>query len=340
MAKKEQQSALQIIEDIKKKRFSPIYFLQGDESYYIDLITDSLLENVLDESEKDFNLTILYGGDTEIGTVISSARRYPMMAERQLVILKEAQLMDNLDQLEHYASQPLSSTVLVINYKHKTFDARKKAMKEIAKNGIVFESKKLYEDKIPSFVQNYIASKGLTIDGKAALMVSDFIGADLSRLCSELDKLCIAVNKESGRITADAVEKNIGVSKDFNNFELLKAVINRDIYKANQIQSFFAKDPKSNPLILTLVVFYNFFSNLMLAYYSPDKSESGLMNELKLKNVYAARDYIAAMRIYNAYKTMDIISLIRKFDAKAKGFGSTNITDAELLKELLFRMMH
>ena len=288
IAKKEQQTAQQLIESIKKRDFSPLYFLQGDESYYIDLITDTLLENVLNESEKDFNLTVLYGGDTSIETVISAAKRYPMMSEYQLVVLKEAQLIDNLDMLEHYASHPLTSTILVVNYKHKTFDARKKVMKEIAKNGVIFESKKLYEDKIPAFVQNYVAGKGLSIDGKAALMVGDFIGTDLNRLCSELDKLCVAINKSGGRITADLIEKNIGVSKDFNNFELLRAVIRRDVYKANQIQTFFAKDPKNNPLILTLIVFFNFFSNLMLAYYVPDKSEYGLMNGLKLKNIYAA----------------------------------------------------
>ena len=340
MAKKEQQTAQQLIESIKKRDFSPLYFLQGDESYYIDLITDALLEHVLNESEKDFNLTVLYGGDTSIETVISAAKRYPMMSEYQLVVLKEAQLIDNLDMLEHYASHPLTSTILVVNYKHKTFDARKKVMKEIAKNGVIFESKKLYEDKIPAFVQNYVAGKGLSIDGKAALMVGDFIGTDLNRLCSELDKLCVAINKSGGRITADLIEKNIGVSKDFNNFELLRAVIRRDVYKANQIQTFFAKDPKNNPLILTLIVFFNFFSNLMLAYYVPDKSEYGLMNGLKLKNIYAARDYQAAMKIYNAYKTMEIISLLREFDAKAKGFESNNVADAQLLKELLFKMMH
>ncbi|MEG1188326.1 MAG: DNA polymerase III subunit delta [Bacteroidales bacterium] len=339
MAKKEQHTIQQILADIHKRKFAPIYFLMGEEPFFIDKITEALLEKVLTPEEKDFNLTVMYGGDTEVGTVISAARRYPMMSEYQLVILKEAQLLDQFDLLENYTKQPVSSTVFVINYKHKNFDSRKKLMKDIAQVGIIFESKKIYDNKVPEFVMNYVSGKGLSIDGKAALMMADYIGTDLNRLCSELDKLCISPDTKEKKITPAIIERNIGISKDFNNFELLKAVISRDIYKANQIQLYFSKNTKENPIMVTLSVLFNFFSNLMLAYYSPDKTEGGLMKELGLKSTYAAKDYIVAMRQYNAFKTMDIISTIREFDARSKGYGGSYSQD-ELLKELLYRIMH
>lgn len=339
MAKKELITPQQILTDIKNRKFAPVYFLMGDESYYIDLITNALLDTVLTEEEKDFNLTVFYGADTEIGNVISVAKRYPMMAEYQLVVLKEAQLVDNLDRLELYMRQPLSSTILVINYKHKSYDSRKKLMKDVASAGVIFESKRIYDDKVPGFVQNYVSSKGGTIDAKAALMISDFVGSDLNRLCSELDKLVIALNGEK-RITPELVERNVGISKDYNNFELLRAVISRDIYKASLIQKYFAKDPKDNPLVVTISVLFNFFANLMLVYYSPDKSPEGIARELGLKGTYFTKDYLQAARIYNAFKTMEVISLLREYDAKAKGFNYRAQNDGDVLKELLYKIMH
>lgn len=339
MAKKEQLSLQQILTNIKKRNFAPIYFLMGEEPFFIDKITDALLNTVLTPEEKDFNLTVLYGGDTEIGTVISNARRFPMMADYQLVIVKEAQLMDQLDMLENYTKRPLKSTVLVINYKHKNYDSRKKIIKDIAEIGVVFESKKIYDNKIPEFVLNYVSSKGISIEGKAAIMMAEFIGTDLCRLCSELDKLCISPDLADRRITPAIVERNIGISKDFNGFELLKSIINKDLYKANLIQSYFAKSPKQNPVIVIFAMLFNFFANLMLAYYSPDKTEGGLVKELGLKSSYAAKDYIIAMKNYNAFKTMLIISLIREYDAKSKGYGGS-ISHDELLKELLYKILH
>lgn len=339
MAKKEQLTIQQILLNIKKRDFAPVYFLMGEEPFFIDQITDALLNTVLTPEEKDFNLTVLYGGDTEVGTVISNARRFPMMSEYQLVIVKEAQLMDQLDLLENYTKNPLKSTILVINYKHKTYDSRKKLIKDIAECGVVFESKKVYDNKVPEFILQYVAGKGVTIEGKAAMMMAEFIGTDLCRLCSELDKLCISPDLADKRITPAIVERNIGISKDFNGFELLKAVVNKDIYKANLIQSYFAKNPKQNPVIVTLAMLFNFFANLMLAYYSPDKTESGLVKELGLKSTYAAKDYIVAMRNYNAFKVMHIISLLREYDAKAKGYGG-NMSQDDLLKELLYKILH
>lgn len=340
MAKKEIASAQQLIADIQNKRFEPVYFLMGEEPYFIDQITDALIENVLTETEKDFNQTIFYGEDTKIENVITAARRYPMMSEHQLIVLREAQQIADLDMLENYLKKPLLSTILVINYKYKKYDTRKKLMKEIANMGVVFESKRIYDDKIPAFVQQYVAAKGVGIDGKSALMIAGFVGSDLTRLCSELDKLMITLPAGQLRITPEIVEQNIGISKDFNNFELLKAVIIRDIYKANLIQVQFAKNPRANPLVVTMAVLFNFFSNLMLSFYATDRSEQGIAAALGLKNPYMAREYQQAMKSYNAYKTMAIISLLRTYDAKSKGFENSHVSDSELLKELLYKMMH
>ena len=339
MAKKEQLSAIQILSDIKKGVFYPIYFLMGEEPYFIDKITDALVAKVILPEERDFNMTMLYGGETTVEMVITAARRFPMMAEHQLVVVKEAQQLDKMDLLENYTRQPLKSTVLVINYKHKTFDTRKKLMKDIAACGIVFESKKIYDNKLPDFINQYVMTKGMAIEPKAVSMLSDFVGADLNRLCGELDKLCISPSIKNNRITATLVEQNVGISKDFNNFELVKAVASRNIYMANLIQHFFAKNPKDNPLVVTLTVLFNYFANLMLCYYAPNKSESGLMEELNIRNAFFIKDYVVGMKTYNAFKVMQNISLIRAFDAKAKGMEGS-YDDGELLKELLFRLMH
>ena len=318
MAKAEQISISQLLNDIKKKKFKPIYFLQGNEPYYIDLITDALIENVLSESERDFNQTILYGLDTDINQIITIARRFPMMSEYQLVVVKEAQNINKIEQLELYTRQPLNSTILVINYRDKTLDGRSKLMKDIAAKGVLYDSKKLYDDKIPGFVMAYVQSKGLGIDHKASAMISEYIGADLKRICSEIDKVAIRL-KPGELITPEIIEQSIGLSKEYNNFELISAIAKRDIYKANLIAKMFAKNPKNNPFVVTNSMIFTYFSNLMLAYYSPDKSERGIMNTLNFRFSVQVRDYMSGMKIYNAFKTMNNISLIREFDARSKG---------------------
>ena len=235
--------------------------------------------------------------------------------------------------------QPLESTILVINYKDKTLDGRSKLSKDLAAKGVLYESKKLYDDKIPSFVTAYAQSKNLSIDTKAAFMISDFIGSDLKRICSEIDKLAIRLNN-GDRITPELIEQSIGISKEFNNFELISAIAKRDIYKANLIASMFAKNPKNNPFVVTNSMIFTFFSNLMLAYYAPDKSEKGIMNALNFRFSVQVRDYMAALKIYNAFKTMNNISLIREFDARSKGVRCTSVSDEQLLKELLYKLMH
>ena len=341
MAKKDGISYTQILSDINKRNFKPLYFFMGEEPYYIDLLTDAIIKMALDENERDFNQTIIYGADTNAAAVINQAKRYPMMAQRQLVVVKEAQRLENIENLFFYAQKPLMSTILVLNYKNGTLK-NKKLLTEIEKTGIVFESKKVYESSLPAFINNYVAAKGITIETKAVSMLADYIGTDLSRLSGELDKLIISINNDA-RITDAIVEKNVGISKEYNNFELLNAIINRNILKANQIQQYFEKNSKTNPFIVTLSVLYNFFSNLMLVYFMPNKSENTIREELKLAQIFQARNYAIAARNFNAYKCINIIELLREYDAKSKGIGnnaSSYANDADLLKELIYKILH
>lgn len=341
MAKKDGILYTQILSDINKRNFKPLYFFMGEEPYYIDLLTDAIIKMALDENERDFNQTIIYGADTNAAAVINQAKRYPMMAQRQLVVVKEAQRLDHIEDLLFYAQKPLMSTILVLNYKNGTLK-NKKLLTEIEKSGIVYESKKVYESHLPAFINNYVAAKGVTIETKAVSMLADFIGTDLSRLSGELDKLIISINNNSS-ITDAVVERNVGISKEYNNFELLNAIINRNILKANQIQQYFEKNSKTNPFIVTLSVLYNFFSNLMLVYFMPDKSENTIREELKLAQIFQARNYAIAARNFNAYKCINIIELLREYDAKSKGIGnnsSSYANDSDLLKELIYKILH
>lgn len=341
MAKKDSNQYLEILRDVRSGVFKPVYFLMGEESYFIDLITEAIIKHALTDDERDFNQTILYGADVpNYGVVVNAAKRYPMMAQRQLVVVKEAQQIPNIEMLSYYLKQPLSSTVLVINHKYGTVKG-KKLLSEIEQVGVVYESKKLYDNQLPAFINNYVADMGCTIEMKAMQMLADFIGSDLNRLSSELDKLRISMGEKNKRITPDDVERNVGVSKDFNNFELLNAIVMRNALKANQIVNYFERNPKSNPFIVTISVLFGFFSNLLIAYFAADKSEQGLMQELKLRSTFQARDYVTAMRNYNAFKCIDVISLLRQYDARSKGIGTTsNTTEGEMLRELVFKIMH
>lgn len=330
----------QIKADILARRFKPVYLLMGEESYYIDELTNLFVEKVLPEEERDFNQTILYGRETDVRNLITLARGFPMMSEYQLIVVKEAQDMSKLDELSVYVQNPLASTILVINYKNGLFDKRKKLTAEINKYGVIFESNKVPEYKMPAFISSYIQSKGLTIDGKSAQMLADYLGNDLKKFTNEIEKLLIALPPNNKQITADIIELNIGISKDFNNFELLKAVVEKNIVKVNQIADYFEKNPKNNPMILTLTVLFNFFSNLMICYWAKDKSEQGLAAELGLRSSYQAKDYVQAVRNYNAFKCMEVISLLRAYDAKGKGIGNISTPDGELLKELLYKITH
>ncbi|WP_029903799.1 DNA polymerase III subunit delta [Prevotella sp. 10(H)] len=330
----------QIITDIKARKLKPIYLLMGDEPYYIDEITTLLANTVLPEEERDFNQTIRYGMETDVASVITLARSFPMMSEYQLIVIKEAQALSKIEELEVYAKNPLHTTILVINYKNGTLDKRKKLYAEIDKNGVVFESKKIPEYKMPAFISSYIQQKGLAIDAKSSQMLADYLGNDLSKLTNEIAKLLIAIPQGQKQITPNLIEENIGISKDFNNYELLKAVIEKNVFKVNQIADYFEKNPKNNPLIVTLVVLFNFFSNLMICYWAKNKTEQGIAAELGFRNPYQARDYVTAIRNYNAFKCMEIINLLRTYDAKGKGVDNNSVPDGELLKELLYKITH
>lgn len=330
----------QIVTEVKARKYRPVYLFMGDEPYYIDELTNMLTETVLPEEERDFNQSILYGMETNVTAVITMARSYPMMSDHQLIVIKEAQNLSKIEELEVYVKNPLKSTILVLNYKGGSLDKRKKLYAEIDKNGAIFESKKIPEYKIPAFITSYILSKGLSIDQKSAQMLSDYLGNDLSKLTNEIAKLLIAIPSGQMRITADLIEENIGISKDFNNFELLNAIINKNIFKVNQIADYFEKNPKNNPMIMTMSVLFNFFSNLMICYWAKNKTEQGLATELGLRNPYQAKDYVIALKNYNAFKCMEIIGLLRIYDAKSKGVDNNSAPDGELLKELLYKITH
>lgn len=330
----------QIKKDIESRKFHPVYLLMGEESYYIDELTDTLIDTVLPETERDFNQTILYGMETDVASVITKSRSFPMMSDYQLIIVKEAQGLKKIEELELYVKNPLKSTILVLNYKNGSLDKRKKLYAEIEKRGVVFESKKIPEYKMSAFVTSFLMSKGLGIDTKSAQMLTDFLGNDLNKVVNEIEKLILSIPQSEKRITAELIEQNIGISKDFNNYELLKSIVDKDIFKANQIADYFEKNPKNNPMIVTLSVLFNFFSNLMICYWAKDKSENGIASELGLRNSFQARDYVTAVKRYNAFKSMEIISLLRMYDAKGKGVDNVSTPDGELLRELLFKIMH
>ncbi|MGN0186391.1 MAG: DNA polymerase III subunit delta [Paludibacteraceae bacterium] len=330
----------QIMAALQRKEYKPVYMLTGGEPYYIDKIADYIENNVLTEEEKAFNQTVVYGKDTDLREIIMAAKRFPMMAEHQVIIVKEAQSIKNFDDLVFYLKQPQPSTILVFCYKYDKLDGRKKSTIEIAEKGILFESKKLYDNQVAGWIEAYGKSKQVIIDTKTSNMLADFLGNDLSRIVSEIDKLLIiTANRKTGRITPELVEQNIGISKDYNNFELLKALGEHDILKSNRIIDYFGKNPKNNPLVMTISVVFNFFANLLLYHSLKDKSQMNVAAELKI-NPYFVRDYQQAARNYNTAKTLQIISDLRRADAQSKGFRNASANDNEILKELVFRILH
>jgi DNA polymerase-3 subunit delta len=340
MAKQQELSCDDILKQLKEKKYAPVYCLMGEEAYYIDLISDYITENVLTDTEKEFNQMVFYGADLDAATVINAARRYPMMADRQVIVVKEAQMMEKIDDLSFYMKKPLESTILVLCYKHGTLDRRKKLAAEIDKIGVLFESKKIKDAQLPAFVTSYLKKKGVDIEPKASAMMAEFVGSDLSRMVGELNKLIITLPVGSKRVTPEQVEKNIGVSKDYNNFELKSAIIERDVLKANKIIRYFEANPKLNPIQMSLALLFSFFSNLMMAYYAPEKSEQGVASWLGLRSPWVAREYLTAMHRYNGVKTMQIIGEIRLADARSKGVDAGGMTDGDIMRELIFKILH
>lgn len=327
-----------IVSDIKNGAVKPIYFLMGEEPYYIDKISDYIEKNILEESEKGFNLQVMYGRDVTVDDIVGAAKRYPMMAEKQVIIVKEAQdLSRSIEKLVAYANQPQPTTVLVLNYKYKKLDKRKKLHKAIAKTGLVFESKKLYDNKVADWIRRVLSGKNYQIAPKAAQMLVDFLGTDLSKIANELDKLMLILPKET-IITDVHIEENIGISKDFNNFELLKAIGDKNVVKANRIINYFVNNPKNNPTVMTISLLNNFFTKLLLFHGLQNKSKDAVSRALGV-NIYFVEDYFSASRNYPMRKVAQVIAILRDADVKSKGVGA-NLSQGDILKELIFKILH
>lgn len=327
---------LKIINDIKSGNIKPIYFFMGEEAYYIDKLTEYIEKNVLSEDEKGFNQMVIYGRDTTIEDIVSNAKRYPMMAERQVVIVKEAQeLSRTIDNLDAYVLNPQPSTVLVIAYKYKTLDKRKKLVKSVAKNGVLFESKKMYENQVGTWINRVLSGKGYSIEPKANAMLVEFLGNDLGKISNELDKLQIILPK-SHVITPKDIEENIGFSKDFNNFELLNAIGSKNQLKAYQIANYFTQNPKDNPLVVTTSTVFGFFVKLLKFHGLKDKNPK-LAAPILGVSPFFMKDYELGLRNYPMKKVSAIVGALRDVDLKSKGVGANNISSRDLLKELLVK---
>lgn len=332
-----------IIEQIENRQFLPVYLLMGEEAYYIDKIADAIDNTVLTEDEKSFNQTVIYCTREmdEISYFTNALRKYPMMSEYQVVFLKEAQNLKILDQLLDYVQNPLRSTILVICYKHGTVNRRTKLVAAIEKAGLVYESPKLKDGSLPKFIDDYLSERKLKIEASARSILADSIGSDLNRLTGELDKLIVTMPKGENTVTPELIERHIGISKDFNVWELQRALINKDIFKANQIITYFNSNPKANPPIATVAILFRFFSVLMLAYYAPGTSESALMDYLDIHSSWVLRDYLTAKSRYSGRKVMDIIGKLREADARLKGVGVTgDIPASDIMQELIYFILH
>jgi len=338
MAEKNKISFNNILLDLKNKIYYPVYFLFGEEPYFIDNISDFIERNVLNDQEKEFNQSILYGKDASVPMIISYAKRFPMMANFQVLIIKEAQEVEKIEDLQPYIETPLKSTILVLCYKYGKPDKRKGFYKSLEKNGVIFESVRLYESKIPDWIHDYLRLKNCSISQKAAILLTEFLGNDLSKVVNELDKLLIN-NPSGSEITEDFIEKNIGISKDFNVFELQKALVKKDIFKANQIIRYFAANPRENPLVKVIPILSSYFSKVLTYHYLQDKSKNNVASVLSV-NPFFVTDYQQASRVFGVRKVIKIISLLREYDLKAKGVENVSASDGELMKELIFKILH
>lgn len=340
-------SAVDIIKDLKARKFKPLYLLQGEEPYYIDQVVDYMEENVLSDAEKGFNQTVLYGKDTDMATILNAAKRYPMMAEYQLIIVKEAQDLKWAKETEgsgkeiefvlNYFEKPLPSTILVFAFKYANFDKRKKIYKIFTKSGIIFQSDLVRDYKLMPWIEEYIKEKGYKIVPQAAALMAEYLGTDLSKIANEVEKLCLNISKET-TITADHIQKNIGISKEYNVFELQKALASRNVLKCNQIVNYFAANPKANPMVMVMANLNGYFTKILKYHYLPNKNDAAKALGV---SPYFIKDYEMAARNFSHAKTFDVISLLREYDLKSKGLDSTgNTEDGELMKEMVFKMIH
>jgi DNA polymerase III subunit delta len=329
----------EIMSDLKNRIFKPVYFLAGEEPYFIDQISEYIQDKVLSESDKAFNQTVIYGEDTNIAAIIDAARRFPMMASHQVIIIREAQSLKKIEDLIIYLEKPLLSTILVFCYKYKTVDKRTKLYKTLDCLGVYFESPKMRDYQIPPWIDRYLMLKGIKTEPNASAMLTEYLGTDLHKIVNELEKLIITLPQGKQLITSALIEKNIGISKDYNNFELQKAIGDKNILKANMIIHYFADNPKDNPINLTISSLFGFFSKLLTFHYLTDKSKNNVAAVLKV-NPFFVRDYEVSATKYNVSKTVQIISLLRTYDLKSKGFCDPGTEPGDLLKELVFRILH
>jgi len=336
-----------VLEDLKRKKYAPLYFLQGEEPFYIDQISDYIETHALKEHEKSFNQVILYGKETDLPTILDHARRFPMMSDHQVVIVKEAQEMSDLEKdgkgnqanpLLNYLKNPVSSTILVFCHKYKKLDARKSLAKEMDKGAIVVNTEKVKDYKLVDWITNYVKSLGLSINSRGATLLADSVGVDLSRIANELEKVRINL-KDKKEIDENEIHKYVGISKEFNPFELCNALKDKNILKANQILKYFASNQKNNSAIGIITVLYNYFSKVLQVHFSPKKDDASLSSLLKI-NPHFVKDYNVAARVYPPQKTMDIIHYLKQADMQCKGVGASNINESEILKELVFKILH
>jgi len=328
-----------ILQNLKKQIYHPIYLLQGEESYFIDILSNYIEKNVLSDAEKGFNQTVFYGKDSDPVNIVESSLRFPMMASQQVIIVKEAQSLSKIETMASYAEKPLKSTILVLNYKYKTLDARTRLAKAIKANGVVFTSNRIYENKVPDWIEEYLAQKNYSISPQAAQILTTYLGNDLSKVANELEKLVIAV-KDTNKITPEHIEKNIGLSKEFNIFELQNALGEKNVFKANQIIQFFGANPTSNPIQKTISNLYYYFSKLFTYHFLKDKSDRNVSAELRV-HPFIAKSYIAAAKRYSPTKLYEIMGILREYDMKSKGFEvSTMVDSADLQKEMIYKILH
>ncbi len=328
----------EIMRDLKNKKYHPVYLLMGEEPYFIDKVTNYIAKNVLSADEKEFNQTVVYGNDTEIHALMGMARRFPLMANHQVVIVKEAQKLKKIEELQGYVENPLSSTLLVMAHKYKTIDKRKAFYKSIAKHAVVFNSDKLRDYKVPDWIRSYVKGLGFQIDVPTCQMLSEYLGNDLGKIANEMDKLALILPAGS-EVSREVIQSNIGISKDYNIFELQHALAKRDLLKANRMVNYFAADPKNHPLPVVLSGLYNYFSKIMLYHYLPDKNEKSVAAELRV-HPFFVKDYQMAARLYKAGKVARIISDLREYDLKSKGVNNLSANSGQLLKELVWKILH
>ncbi len=331
----------EIIQSIRKKQYKPVYFLHGEEPYFIDAITEVIENEILDDAAKSFNQVVLYGKDVDSMTVVDNARRYPMMSPIQVVIIKEAQNMSSLAQLQKYIEAPLSSTILLIAHKHKKIDGRSAFAKSLTKHAVLFESKPLYENQVPDFIRNWLKDNKMTIAPDALDLMVEYLGMDLGKIINELDKLKLNLKAEDGgQITVDHIEKYIGISREYNVFELQKALGTRNILQANKIARYFHENPKDAPFVMVIGTLYNYFSKIYQLAFLTNKLPNDQVKALGLRSEWFLKDYSAALRQYPRPKLEQVFTLLREFDLKAKGVNADGVVEGELLKELIYKILH